>query len=181
VHPWADVTAGDRDLGRTPLEGVSLEPGRVVLLMQNPEYWPLHRLVTLEPGRRTRLQIDLQWEGIVRGKAPPYQVPSSHSPDDPFFVSGVRYIVLGDLQEAVVTLEPVVKRLQGRGRPKELAQAEFFLGVAQLELGREVEARASFESALGHDDSLRLRPDAFPTRVRTFFGHVRDAIKEKKR
>jgi Flp pilus assembly protein TadD len=70
----------------------------------------------------------------------------------------------------------VVRRLEERDRPKELARAEFSLAVALLEAGREVEARARFVSALRHDPSLRPEPAAYPARVMTFFGRVRDAI-----
>ena len=181
VRPFAEVTAGDRALGRTPIEGARFEPGPVVLLIQHPGYWPLRRHVFFEPGRRTRLQIDLEWEAVVRRKSAPYEVPRGDKPDDPYFLPGVRLVAEGDFQDALLTLDPVVRRLEGTNRPKELARAEFFLGVALLELGREAEARARFESALDHDSSLKLEPDAFPARVTSFFGHVRDARKARQR
>jgi hypothetical protein len=181
VHPWADVEAGSRPLGRTPLKALSFEPGEVVLLFQHPDFWPLRRHVVLEPGRRTRIQIDLPWEAIVKGKVPFYQVPKGRRPDDPHFKTGVGFLVIGNFPQAVLTLDPVVRRLAERDRPEELARAEFFLAVALLEAGREVEARGRFESALTHDPSLRPEPAAFPARVMTFFGHVRNGLEAKER
>jgi hypothetical protein len=181
VHPWAEVAVGNRPLGRTPLETQSLEPGTAILLIQHPEFWPLRRHVLLEPGRRIRLQIDLHWEAIVKGKVPFYQVPKGRRPDDPHFKTGVDFLINGDFPQAVITLDPVVRRLAERDRPEELARAEFFLAVALLEAGREVEARARFESALTHDSSLRPEPAAFPARVMTFFGHVRDGLETEER
>jgi serine/threonine protein kinase len=181
VHPWADVTIGDRPLGRTPLKALSVEPGRAVLLLQNPGFWPLRRHVMLEPGRRTSVQIDLQWEAVPRGGVALYKVPKGPRPDDPQFKVGVDHLLIGEFPEAVVTLDPVVRRLRERDRPEELARAEFFLGVALLEAGREVEARTQFERALAHDPSLRPEPAAFPARVMTFFSHVQDALEEEKR
>jgi serine/threonine-protein kinase len=181
VHPWAEVSLGDRSLGRTPLEALSLEPGKVVFLIQHPEFWPLRRHVELEAGRRTRLQIDLPWEAIRKGKVAFYQVPKGRRPEDPQFKTGVDHLIIGDFPQAVLTLGPVVRRLAEEGRHEELARAEFFLAVALLEGGREVEARGRFESALTHDPSLRPEPAAFPARVMTFFGHVRDGLEAKQR
>jgi hypothetical protein len=170
---------GDLPVGRTPLKA-RLEPGKAVLLIQHPDFWPLRRHVVLEPGRRTRLQIDLHWEAIVKGRVPFYQVPKGPRPKDPHFKKGVGFLVTGDFPKAVLTLDPVVRRLATAERPQELALAEFFLAVALLEAGREVEARARFESALTHHPSLRPEPAAFPARVMTFFGYVRDGLQAKK-
>jgi hypothetical protein len=179
VHPWAEVTIGDQALGRTPLEVLNIEPGKVVVLLQHPGFWPLRRHLLLEPGRRTRLQVDLEWDAVVRGGVPLYRVPKGPRPDDPQFKAGIGSLIVGDFHKAVVTLDPVVRRLEERDRPKELARAEFFLAVAFLEAGREVEARARFESALAHDPKLRPDPAAFPARVMTFFGHVRNALESE--
>jgi hypothetical protein len=176
VHPWAEVSVGDRSLGRTPFAPLSLEPGEVVFVFQHPAFWPLRRHVVLESGRRTDVQVDLQWEAVPRGKVPPYRAPSGPSPRDPAFGKATDFLVLGDFPKAVSTLRPLVLKLGEEGRPKELARAEFFLGVALLESGQEMEARRHLEAALAHDPSLEPEPAAFPARVSSFFGHVRSAV-----
>lgn len=183
VRPWAEVEVDGTGVGKTPLEGLTLEPGVHELRLVHPDYRPLRRVVSVEAGGANRLDIDLQWEGLrqVKGSGEgAYRIPMDEGPSDPYFERGARQLAAGDTREAVLTLEPVVKRLIGRGgHRKELARAEFYLAVAYLELGREGDAREAFLSALGHDGSLKPSPSAFPAKIITFFDHVRGSTKKK--
>jgi hypothetical protein len=153
-----------------------MEPGEVVFVFQHPAFWPLRRHALLESGHRTSVQVDMQWEAVPRGKVPPYHAPPGPSPEDPAFKTATGLLVMGDFPKAVSALRPLVLKLGEEGRPRELARAEFFLAVALLESGQEMEARRHFEGALAHDPSLEPEADAFPARVTSFFGHVRTGV-----
>jgi Flp pilus assembly protein TadD len=91
----------------------------------------------------------------------------------------MRQLAEADYKEAVLTLEPVARRLALAGKEREQARAEFYLGVAYLELRRESLARERFLSALEHDGSLRVPPALFSPKIVGFFGTVREAAKKK--
>ena len=67
----------------------------------------------------------------------------------------------GDFQEAILTLEPVARRLEQAGKDKDLARTEFYLGIALLELNRQGTAKERFLKALELDSSLRVPGAAF--------------------
>jgi tetratricopeptide (TPR) repeat protein len=126
--------------------------------------------------------VDLQWEAVARGRSavPPFGVALDGSPSDPYFERGLRQLAEGDYQEAVLTLEPVLRRLEGQGgKAKEQARAAFYLGVAYLELDRQAVARERFLSALEHDGGLKPPSGAFSPKVLSFFNTVRETLRRK--
>ncbi len=182
ARPGAEVEVGGRAVGSAPLQGLQLDPGVHVVKLEHPDYWPLTRKITIEGGKTGRLDVDLSWEGVPRARSreAPYGVPLDGSPDDPYFQRGLRQIAEGEYQEAILTLEPVVRRLQAQGgKNKEQARAEFYLGVAYLELNRQALAKERFQAALEHDGSLRPPTAAFSPKIASFFGTVREAARKK--
>lgn len=181
VRPSADVGLEGKLAGHSPLQGLQLDPGSHLLELVHPDYWPLRRRIVVEAGRRARLEVDLSWEGVPRARSreAPFSLPMDGSPSDPYFDRGLRQMSEGEYQEAVLTLEPVVRRLPG-GKNKEQARAEFYLGVAYLELNRQALAKERFSAALEHDPSLKPTPRAFSSKVMSFFGSVREGAKEKR-
>ena len=171
-----------RDVGKTPIASLELDAGNRLLRLIHPDYWPVMRRVSVERGKALRLDVDLSWEGLLRArsKTAPFSEAIDGSPSDTYFERGLRQLAEGDYQEAVLTLEPVALRLQQAGKEKELARAEFYLGIALLELNRQGRAKESFQKALEHDASLRVPGAAFSPKITSFFGTVREAAPKKK-
>jgi serine/threonine protein kinase len=180
VRPWAEVLVDGAPSGRTPIAAIEVAPGPHDVRLSHPAYWPLQRTIAVEAGRASRLDVDLQWEGIARSaRSAPYELPLDDVPSDPYYSRGVGQLKDGDFRGAVLTLEPVVRRLTFQPkRRKELARAQFCLGVAYLELGREVNAKTSFLAALENDGSIKPAPGAFPAKVITFFSHAKESRKK---
>jgi len=180
VRPSADVEVEGRPAGHAPLLGLQLDPGSHLVKLVHPDYWPLRRRIGVEAGKTARLEVDLSWEGVPRARSreTPFSLPMDGSPSDPYFDRGLRQMSEGEYQEAVLTLEPVVRRLQG-GKIKEQARAEFYLGVAYLELNRQALAKERFGAALEHDPSLKPSSAAFSSKVMSFFGAVRESARKK--
>jgi hypothetical protein len=88
---------------------------------------------------------------------------------------GVRQIQEGQLSDALVTLDAVVRNLtpQAEKRRPELIDALVYKGWALVGLGQEEPAKASFRAALQHDPALRLAADTFPDRVIRVFEAAR--------
>jgi tetratricopeptide (TPR) repeat protein len=183
VRPGADVEVDGRAVGKSPVQGLQLDPGVHAVKLQSTDYWPLRRKVAIEAGKTARLDVDLSWEGVPRARSreAPYFLPIDGSPtDDPYFQRGLRQLAEGDFQEAVLTLEPVVRRMQTQGvKPKDQSRAEFYLGCAYLELNRQALAKERFQAALEHDGSLKLPPGSLSPKVASFFGTVREAVRKK--
>jgi serine/threonine protein kinase len=66
VTPWANVTVDRVPVGQTPLAGIPLQAGPHVVILTHPEYQPYTRRVTIRPGERSRLVVDLSTEGVRR-------------------------------------------------------------------------------------------------------------------
>ncbi len=182
ARPAAQVEVGGQAVGNAPVQGLQLDAGVHVVKLQHPDYWPLTRKVAIEAGKTARLDVDLSWEGVLRARSreAPYTVPLDGSPDDPYFQRGLRQLAECDYQEAILTLEPVVRRLQSQGgRNKEQARTEFYLGVAYLELNRQALAKERFQAALEHDGSLKLPHGALSPKIMSFFGTVREAARKR--
>lgn len=179
--PAAEIEIDGRPAGRSPLSGVPLDAGSRVLKITHPDYWPLTRRVAVEAGRGVRLDVDLSWEAVpkARSREEPFSVPLDDSPSDPYFDRGLRQMSGGDFREAILTLEPVARRLQQAGKDKDLARAEFYLGVALLELNRQGAAKERFQSALEHDGSLKVPAFSFSPKVMSFFATVRETVRRK--
>ena len=93
---------------------------------------------------------------------------------DPVLEEGVRQAQEGEFEQAVITLDGVVKRLRGGGgSPKDLSRACVYLGVAYLGLGQEQAARTSFLEALRRDPLLELSRREYPPRIVDVFQDVR--------
>lgn len=83
---------------------------------------------------------------------------------------GVRQVEEGSFEEAVFTLDSVVRTLLGEpSRARELTQAYVYLGAAYVGLDHEEAARGKFREALKLEPSLRLSADRFPPRVVKLF------------
>jgi tetratricopeptide (TPR) repeat protein len=180
VRPPAVVEVEGRPAGSAPLQGLPIDPGPHVLTLAHPDYWPLRRRIGVEAGKTSRLEVDLAWEGVPRSRSreAPYSVPLDGSPSDPYFERGLKQMAEGNYQEAVLTLEPVARRLQGT-KTKEQARAEFYLGVAYLEMNRQALAKERFSAALEHDPSFKPTSSAFSSKVMGFFGAVREGARKK--
>jgi hypothetical protein len=169
------VEIDGKPYGRTPLAGIAIEPGEHEVQLDNPEYWPRRRRVVLYPGAPLRLDVDLPWEGIRRGVTVPARIPpQGDSAADPDLDRGESLLREEQWQQAVVTLESVVRRLRTQPQQKSaLARAYFYLGVAHLELEETSTATTSFLAALEQDGKLRPPAAAFSPRIMGFFEHVR--------
>ncbi len=66
VRPWAEVSVDGRDVGTTPFRPLSLAPGSHSVVLTHPQYKPLHKKVTIQPDRVTRLEVDLSWEAFKK-------------------------------------------------------------------------------------------------------------------
>jgi hypothetical protein len=178
VRPESALEVDGHVRGQTPLADVELPPGTHVVRLTHPDYWPLVRRVAVEAGGQSRVEVDLAWDAVPRGrgKEPPYRVPVDGSPyEDPYFMRGLRHLSEGHFHDAFLTLEPVARRLAQAGKAKERARAEFYVGVALLEQGRTDEAAERFARALEHDGSLKLPPSGFSAKVVAAFTREREA------
>ena len=115
-----------------------------------------------------------------RSKEPPFSAAIDGSPSDPYFARGLHQLAQGDFQEAILTLEPVARRLEQAGKEKDLARTEFYLGIALLELNRQGSAKERFLKALELDPSLRVPGAAFSPKITSFFATVREAAPKKR-
>src|SRR5688572_15501803 len=94
---------------------------------------------------------------------------------DTDLANGVRQAQEGDFENAVVTLDGVVRRLTGQpARAKDLARAYTYLSIAYLGLSQEQTAKAKFLEAWKTDRDMSLSPREFPPRVLEFFEKARE-------
>jgi hypothetical protein len=174
------VEIDGRRVGTAPIEHIELEPGARDVRLSHPEYWPLVRQISLTDGQSLRLDVDLAWEAVPRRGVAPYRMGFGDRPSDPYFERGVNELAEGRYRDAIVTLEPVVKRLAAQdGHRKELALAQFYLGVAHLELNRQAAAKTSFLAALEGDSGLKPSSTVFSAKVVSFFNTVKASRKER--
>lgn len=103
---------------------------------------------------------------------PVYAAPAMTAQSDPELAAGVRQVEEGDFEGAIVTLDPVARRLAAAGGAP-AAQACLYLGIAQLALGQREAALARFREALAHQPSLRLTPDRYSPKVISAFEEAR--------
>jgi serine/threonine-protein kinase len=66
VVPWAEVTIGDKAMGRKSSEKIAVEAGEHVLVFEHPDYRPLRRKVSLLPGETLRVIVDLAEEAVKK-------------------------------------------------------------------------------------------------------------------
>jgi len=94
---------------------------------------------------------------------------------DTDLANGVRQAQEGDFENAVVTLDGVVRRLSGQpSRAKDLARAYTYLSIAYLGLSQEQTAKAKFLEAWKADRDMSLSPREFPPRILEFFEKARE-------
>lgn len=94
---------------------------------------------------------------------------------DTDLANGVRQAQEGDFENAVVTLDGVVRRLAGQpSRAKDLARAYTYLSIAYLGLSQEQTAKAKFLEAWKADREMNLSPREFPPRILEFFEKARE-------
>jgi hypothetical protein len=94
---------------------------------------------------------------------------------DTDLANGVRQAQEGDFENAVVTLDGVVRRLSGQpSRAKDLARAYTYLSIAYLGLSQEQTAKAKFLEAWKADREMDLSPREFPPRILEFFEKARE-------
>lgn len=94
---------------------------------------------------------------------------------DTDLANGVRQAQEGDFENAVVTLDGVVRRLTGQpSRAKDLARAYTYLSIAYLGLSQEQTAKAKFLEAMKTDHDMNLSPREFPPRILEFFEKARE-------
>lgn len=105
-------------------------------------------------------------------------VPAGGPSDrDEALAAGIALVKDGDFENAVVTLDAAVRRLEAAGRSAEAAQAFLFLGVAYLELDQEALARGKFAQALARRPQMSLDPGEFsPQVIRTFEATRQEAL-----
>ncbi|MBN2371951.1 MAG: protein kinase [Vicinamibacteria bacterium] len=66
VRPWAEVVVDGKSEGTTPMKPLALPAGRYSIILNHPGFRPVQRKVTVDAGRETRLEIDLNWEAVPR-------------------------------------------------------------------------------------------------------------------
>jgi hypothetical protein len=93
---------------------------------------------------------------------------------DTDLATGVRQAQEGDFENAVTTLDSVVRRLTGQpNRAKDLARAYTYLSIAYLGLSQEQTAKAKFMEAWKAEPDMELSPREFPPRILEFFEEAR--------
>ena len=97
--------------------------------------------------------------------------------DDAELELGIRQARRGAFDEAVLTLDRVVRRLEeDPTRSADLGRAYVYLSVAYLELGQEEKARDHFVQGLVADPAISLTAREFPPKLLQFFDRVRAEI-----
>jgi hypothetical protein len=105
------------------------------------------------------------------------QTPAS----DPELERGLRQLKSGDLEGAVLTLDPLVRRLPtSPERLSQRARAHLYLGAAYAGLKHERLARAQFREALKLDKDLRPQPGELSAEAMSLFESARKGPSKKK-
>ena len=91
-------------------------------------------------------------------------------------LKGVQQVEDGEYDTAIITLDGAARRLAGQNRPRDLAQAYLYLGIAYFGKGQEAAAKARFREAVRQIGDLSLSPDRFPPKVVNLFEAARDEV-----
>ena len=182
MTPAGEIEVDGQPVGLSPLRGYQLSRGTRVLTLRHPDYWPLTRRVVVEAGKADRLNVYLAWESVSRAQSrtAPFADALDDSPTDPHFIRGLQQMSEGNFREALLTLEPVARRLELAGQDRELARVHFYVAVALLELNRRDEAKERFRRALERDNALKVPPAAFSPKVVSFFSGARGAAAQNR-
>jgi len=103
-------------------------------------------------------------------------IVASAAPQAPTLADGVQQVEEGDFENALFTLDAVIRELVEGGAPsRELAKAYVYCGIAYLGLGQEALAKRKFRLAVRQHPDLQLSPDEFSARVIRVFAAGREA------
>jgi hypothetical protein len=115
-----------------------------------------------------------RWLVLLLALAVALPRPAVAADVDTDLATGVRQAQEGDFENAVTTLDSVVRRLTSQpARAKDLARAYTYLSIAYLGLSQEQTAKAKFLEAWKADSSMELSPREFPPRILEFFEQAR--------
>jgi hypothetical protein len=96
--------------------------------------------------------------------------PSPSPPPPADLAEGIRQVRAGDLEDAVITLDDVVRRLTAeQADTRLLSQAYAYLAIAYIGLAQQEKAKQQFLEAWKIDKTLALSPHEFPPRVVEMF------------
>ena len=101
-------------------------------------------------------------------------LPAQTASQDAELARGIRQVEDGELEEAVTTLDGVVRRLPTqRGAERDLATAHLYLAMAHLGLSRIEQAKAEVREAWKSDRRLVLDPKRYPPTIIKFFDEAK--------
>jgi len=118
---------------------------------------------------------------LILGLPLSQQIVSAQSEaTDPDLQAGIRHVREGDFDQALVTLDSVVRRLSTqKGQARELARAYTYLAIAYVGLAQQEAAKAKFLEAWRADKSMTLSPKEFPPNIIEFFEQAKKEAQEK--
>ncbi len=105
----------------------------------------------------------------------PAPTVAQSAPPDADLATGIRQVNEGQLNDAILTLDGLVRRLADD--PEQvpvLAQGYLWLGIAYASLEQVDRAKECFVSALSRDWTLHVSPDRFPPKVSDAFAQARE-------
>jgi hypothetical protein len=94
---------------------------------------------------------------------------------------GIGQVQAGEFDQALITLDGVVKVLsaQGGSKARDLGRAYAYLAIAYAGLAQEEKAKAEFLEALKVDRNMRMSPSEFPPNVIAMFEEARKEAAQK--
>jgi serine/threonine-protein kinase len=66
IRPWAEVRVDGKTVGTTPFPPLTLGPGTHTIELVHPDYKPVRRKVTLEPGQSLKLELDMTLDAVPK-------------------------------------------------------------------------------------------------------------------
>jgi serine/threonine-protein kinase len=66
VRPWAEVRVDGKNIGTTPIPPLTLGAGVHTIEFVHPDYKPVRRKVTLEPGQSLKLELDMALDAVPK-------------------------------------------------------------------------------------------------------------------
>ena len=106
----------------------------------------------------------------------PLLAAESGAASDADVIKGIQQVEDGEYDTAILTLDAAARRLAGQNKPRDLAQAYLYLGIAYFGKGQEAAAKARFREAVRQIGDLSLSPDRFPPKVVNLFEAARDEV-----
>ncbi len=109
---------------------------------------------------------------LVASSVLPAPIHAGAPASDPDLVKGKELVRRGEYETAVLVLDQVVRRLDGRRHNPMVADAHLHLGIAYAGLGRSEAARSQFVEALRRDPAITLDPKNAPPAALDIFSEV---------